>query len=131
MDVRGEKLLGDKQMPETLNLIQKQKLARKIKPFILKEVIMYRVGQHNKMHRCLTTSKAQIVLKELHEGVVGGHFVEDIIAQNFFDVSYQWPTLFKDIHEFCRSCDNCQKIGGLKIKKLTKLVKLITHKENE
>jgi len=45
-------------MPETLNLIQKQKLARKIKPFILKEVIMYRVEQHNKMHRCLTTSKA-------------------------------------------------------------------------
>jgi hypothetical protein len=30
--------------------------------------------------------------------------------------------LFKDIHEFCRSYDNYQKIGILKIKNLTKLV---------
>jgi hypothetical protein len=37
---------------------------------------MYRVGQNNIMHKCLTTSKTQIVMKELHEGVVGGHFVK-------------------------------------------------------
>jgi hypothetical protein len=29
----------------------------------------------------LTTSKAQIVLKEVHEGMVGGHFVANIIAK--------------------------------------------------
>jgi hypothetical protein len=34
---------------------------------------------------------------------------------------YWWPTLFKDIRDFCKSCDNCQKIG-LKIKSLAKLV---------
>jgi hypothetical protein len=32
------------QMPKTLNLIQKQKLARKAQPFTLKEGIMYKVG---------------------------------------------------------------------------------------
>ncbi len=63
------------QMPKTLNLVQKQKLVRKAKPFTLKEGIMYRMGQDNKLHRCLTTLKAQIVLKELHEGVAGRHFV--------------------------------------------------------
>jgi hypothetical protein len=50
------------QMPKTLNLAQKQKLARKLELFILKEGIMYKVGQDNKMCRFLTTSKAQIVL---------------------------------------------------------------------
>jgi hypothetical protein len=58
-------------MPKNLNLAQKQKLARKLEPFILKEGIMYKMGQDNKMRRCLTTSKAQIVLMELHEGVIG------------------------------------------------------------
>jgi hypothetical protein len=38
------------------------------------------------------------------------------------DVRYWWPTLFKDIHDFCKSCDNCQKIGGFKTKSLAKLV---------
>jgi hypothetical protein len=66
------------QMPETVNLVQKQKLARKVEPFILKEGIMYKVGQNNKMCRSFET---QIVLKELHEGVVSGHFVANIIIK--------------------------------------------------
>jgi hypothetical protein len=44
------------QMLEILNQVQKQKLARMVEPFILKEGIMYRIGQDNKMCRCLTTS---------------------------------------------------------------------------
>jgi hypothetical protein len=36
----------------------------------------------------LTTSKAQIVLEELHEGVVEGHFVVDIIIKKNLDVGY-------------------------------------------
>jgi len=46
------------QMPKTLNLVQKQKLAKKVVTFIFKEGIMYRVGQDNRLCRCLTTSKA-------------------------------------------------------------------------
>jgi hypothetical protein len=76
------------QIPKTLNLAQKQKLAIKAKAFILKEGIMYRVGQDNKMHRCLTSSKAHIVLKELHEGVARGHFVADIIAKKILNARY-------------------------------------------
>jgi hypothetical protein len=73
-------------MLEILNLVQK--LAKKTKPFILKEGIMYRVGQDNKLYRCLTTSKTQIILKELHEGVVGRHFAIDIITKKILDVGY-------------------------------------------
>ncbi len=115
--------LETSQMPETLNLAQKYKLARKAEPFILKEGKMHIVGEDNIVRRCLTTSEeAQIVLKELHEGVAGGHFVVDIVAKKILDACYQWPTLLKNALEFCRSCDNCQKIGGLKTKSLAKLV---------
>jgi hypothetical protein len=88
------------QIPKTLNLVQKQKLARKAKPFILKEGIMYIVGQDNRMRRCLATSKAWIVLEELHEGVLGGHFAANIVAKKNLDVCYWWPILFKDTHDF-------------------------------
>ncbi len=67
---------------------------------------MYRMGQDNKLHRCLTTLEAHIVLKELHERVVRGHFVVDITMKQILDVGYWCPTLFKDIHDFCKSCDN-------------------------
>jgi hypothetical protein len=114
-------------MPKILNLAQNQKLARKAKPFILKEGIMYIMEQDNIMHKYLTTSRAQIVLKELREGVARGHFVANIIAKKILDVGYWWPTLFKDIHEFCRSYDNCKKIGRLKTNFLAKLI--TTHLE--
>jgi hypothetical protein len=80
------------------------------------------MGQDNKMCRCLTTSKAQSVLKELHERMVGGHFTVDIVTKKILDAGYWWPTLFKDTHEFCKSCDNCTRTRGLKTKNLAKLV---------
>ncbi len=109
-------------MLKTLNLAEKQKLAKKVERFILKEGIMYKVGQNNRMHKFLTTSKAQIILKELHEIVARGHFAIDITIKKILDAKYWWPTLFKDTHEFCKINGSCQKIGGLKIKNLAKLV---------
>jgi len=66
-----------------LNLVQKQKLAKKAKPFTLNEGIMYKMGQNKIMGRYLTTSKTQIILKELHEGVARGHFATNIMAKKF------------------------------------------------
>jgi hypothetical protein len=83
---------------------------------------MYKVGQNNKMRKCLTTLEAHIVFKELHEGLARGHFVANITSKKIFNARYWWPTLFKDIHDFCKSYDSCQKIGTLKTKSLAKLV---------
>jgi hypothetical protein len=48
---------------------------------------MYIMGQDDKLCRCLTTSKAHIVLRELHEGVARGHFDVDITAKKILDAS--------------------------------------------
>jgi hypothetical protein len=40
------------------------------------------------MCKFLTTLEAQIVLKELDEGVAKGHFFVDIITQKILDVGY-------------------------------------------
>jgi len=70
----------------------------------------------------MTTLETHIVLKELHERMVGRYFVTNIIAKKILDARYWWPTLFKDIHDFYKSYNNCQKIRGLKKKCLAKLV---------
>jgi len=44
--------------------------------------------QDNRLCKCLTTSKAHIVLKELHEGVVGRHFVANITTKKILDARY-------------------------------------------
>ncbi len=62
--------------------------------------------QDNKMHKCLTTLEGQSFLKGQH-GVVKRQFVAHITIKKVLDVGYQWPILFKDIHELCKSCDSC------------------------
>jgi len=63
---------------------------------------MYIVGQDNRLHICLTTSKAQIVFKKLHKGIVGGHFPIDITTKKILDAGYWWLTQYKKNHDLIR-----------------------------
>ncbi len=51
--------------------------------------------------------------KKLHEGPSRGHFVIELTQKKILDDKHWWPTMYKDIHDYCRSYDACQKIGGL------------------
>jgi hypothetical protein len=42
-----------------------------------------KMGQDKRLKRCLSTIEAQKVMKELHEGAVGGHFATKITQENF------------------------------------------------
>jgi hypothetical protein len=53
-------------------------LVRRAKPFTLKNGELYKMGQYNRLQRCLTTIETQMVMKELHEGLLGGHFAIEI-----------------------------------------------------
>ncbi len=88
MDAWSKTYLETSQMLETLNLVHKQKLARKVKSFILKEKIMYKVGQNNRIHRCLTTLEAQIILKELNEGMVKIHFARNNTTKKILNAGH-------------------------------------------
>jgi hypothetical protein len=48
------------------------------------------------------------LLYEFHDGFCGGHFAGQIIAEKILQAGYYWPTLFKDAHDYCKSCDVCQ-----------------------
>jgi len=105
MDVISKNLFRD--MLNAKNFELSSEIARKAEPFILKEGIMYIMGQDNRLCKCLTTSKAQIVLKELHEGVIGRHFVANITSKKILDARYWCQTLFKDTHELCKNYHSC------------------------
>eukprot|EP00253_Pinus_taeda_P019733 PITA_19733 len=62
--------------------------------------------------RCLEKPETQRVLRELHDGPVGGHFGSDTTAHKVIHAGYYWPTLFKDAHEYVRKCRNFQTSSG-------------------
>ncbi len=63
---------------------QKKKLANKVEPFPIKNGVMYRMKQDNRLKWCLSTTKTKMVTKELHEGTTRGHFAIKITQKNNF-----------------------------------------------
>jgi hypothetical protein len=61
-------------------------------------------------------------MKELHEGRSRRHFVTEIIQTKILDVGYWWPTMYRDMHEYYKSYDACQRTKGLAAQSFTKLV---------
>ena len=66
--------------------------------------------------RCLEQESTSKVVKELHDGPVGGHFSGDTTAQKILRTGYYYPTLFKDAHAYVRKCDTCQRSSGRQAK---------------
>jgi hypothetical protein len=61
-------------------------------------------------------------MKELHEGPSKGHFATEITQRKILDARYWWPTMYKDVDDYCKSYDACQRIRGLPTQSLAKLV---------
>jgi hypothetical protein len=53
----------------TLLVQYKQRLIKKIEPFTLKNGELSKMGQDNKLWQCLITTKTQMGMRELHEGL--------------------------------------------------------------
>jgi len=64
-------------------------------------------------------------MRDLHEGPLGRHFTSKITQRKILDVGYWWPTMYKNVHDYCRSCDACQQMGRLIIQSLAKLVTIL------
>ncbi len=92
---------------------QRQYLPQRAKPCVFQERIPYKFGQDNKFCQVLQQEQVRTILQELHGRVAGRYFSFDIIVRKILDVGYQWPTMNQDVHEYYRTCDQCQKTGNL------------------
>ncbi len=61
-------------------------------------------------------------MRKLNERPSGGHFAIEIMQRKILDARYWWPTLYKDVNDYCKSYDACQRTRRLATQSLVKLV---------
>jgi len=42
-----------------------------------------------------------------------GHFSSRKTTTKILQSGFYWPTMFKNSHAFCKTCENCQKLGSV------------------
>jgi hypothetical protein len=61
-------------------------------------------------------------MRKLHEGQLERHFAIKIMQRKILNVRYWWPTMYRNVHDYYKSCDACQKTRGLATQSLAKLM---------
>ncbi|RVW25534.1 Pro-Pol polyprotein [Vitis vinifera] len=65
------------------------------------------------IRKCVPEDEKQGILSHCHENACGVHFASQNTSMKVLQSGFTWPSLFKDAHIMCRSCDRCQRLGKL------------------
>ncbi|MBW0524544.1 hypothetical protein O181_064259 [Austropuccinia psidii MF-1] len=68
-------------------------------------------------------SLINLVLKECHDSPFSGHLSEDRTREKVKTCIW-WPMWQKDVAEYCKTCDRCQKANISTIKRLVNMMKI-------
>jgi hypothetical protein len=93
---------------ENLNPRERRSLRLKSTQYRLINLVFFHINYYGVLLRHLEQKDTDKVLKELHDGPVGGHFVGNTTSHKILRVNYHWPTLFMDAHTYARNCKNFQ-----------------------
>ncbi|MBW0568734.1 hypothetical protein O181_108449 [Austropuccinia psidii MF-1] len=82
---------------------------------------------HRTKHTCVTTVVDRylidLVLKECHDRPSSGHLSEDRTREKIKTCIW-WPMWQKDVAEYCKTCDRCQKSNKSTGKRLGNMIKI-------
>ncbi|CAA0824785.1 Uncharacterized mitochondrial protein AtMg00860, partial [Striga hermonthica] len=74
---------------------------------------LFKIGKDDILRRCVPEEEQLNVLTFCHELQCRGHFGGRKTAFKVLQSGLFWPTLFRDAHSFCKSCDRCQRLGNI------------------
>nr|CAN80703.1 hypothetical protein VITISV_011630 [Vitis vinifera] len=108
----GSLSLGVKKAGEWKTQDRKHFFA-KIHAYYWEEPFLFKYCADQIIRKCVFEEEQQGILSHCHESACGGHFASQKIAMKVLQSGFSWPSLFKDAHTMCRSCDRCQRLGKL------------------
>jgi transposase InsO family protein len=105
--------LAGKKFPPSMDKQMQRRIRTEAKYYQWEDPLLFKYCKDEIMRRCIPEQEVQSVLEHCHSREAGGHFGANKTASKVLQCGLYWPTLFKDAHEFVRSCDACQRSGNM------------------
>jgi len=58
---------------------------------------------------CVARPITKAIIAKAHGGLAGGHLSSTITLHKVLTALYWWPDLQKDVHNYCKKCNICQR----------------------
>ena len=98
-------------VPAKFTTAQKKQLVVRAVEFQLITRQLYMMGLDENIFRCILNHELLLILNEVHDGVVGCHYVGKSTVHKILQAGLWWPTMHANGRDYCRSCDVCQRMG--------------------
>ena len=105
--------LVKREIPKDLSRYAQDKLKKDARYYVWDDPYLWKHCADLLIRRCVHESEIMSILKFCHSNSAGGHFGSKKTALNMLQSGFYWPTLFRDAHNFCLACDQCQRSGNL------------------
>ena len=60
---------------------------------------------------CIHPKAAELLLKELHEGICGSHTGGRSLSYRALTQGYWWPNMQREAQKYVKKCDKCQRFA--------------------
>jgi len=94
-----------------LDTQDKRKFLNEVTNFYWDDPYLFKYCLDQIFRICIPENKVSSVIKFYHFEACGGHFSLKNTIAKILQCGFYWPTMFKETHAFCKTCENCQKVG--------------------
>jgi hypothetical protein len=102
-----------KAIPPEMSYQQKKKLIYDSKQYYWDEPYLYKDCSDGVVRRCIPETEISSVIRHCHAGIYGGHAGTMKTQSKILQAGFYWPNLFKDVHNYIKTCDACQRTGKI------------------
>ena len=97
--------------PESMDRDERKRMAVRGRHFCLVGDTLYHKGADGVWRRAVRSDEKELILREAHCGIAGGHYAGDATARKIWQSGLWWPTTLRDAVKYSRECDLCQRLG--------------------
>ena len=95
------------EVPSEWKTQDKKHLFAKIHAYYWEEPFLFKYYADQIIRKCVLEEEQHGILNHCHENASRGHFASQKTAMRVLQLGFCWPSLFKDAHTMCKSCDRC------------------------
>ena len=94
-------------IPDDLDYHARRKFFSELKHYLWEDPFLFQRCADQVIRRCVSHEEGWQILNECHSGPAGGHYSANRTARKVLEAGFCWPTIFKDAHRLCITCDRC------------------------